>query len=70
MADGPEAGLLLADGIEGLDDYYLLHAARADFLRRLDRDAEAAAAYERALELAPSDVERDFLRGRLSALRT
>jgi len=69
MSAGPEAGLLLADRIEGLDDYYLLHSARADLLRRLGRDEEAVVAYERALELAPSDVERDFLRGRLSALR-
>jgi RNA polymerase sigma-70 factor (ECF subfamily) len=69
MADGPEAGLLLAERIEGLDDYYLLHSARADLLRRLGRTDEAAAAYERALELAPSDVERDFLRGRLSEVR-
>ena len=66
MADGPESALRIADAISGLDDYYLWHAARADFLRRLDRDDEAAAAYERALELAPSDVEREFLRGRLS----
>lgn len=69
MADGPAAGLALADRIEGLDGYYLLHAARADLLRRLDRADEAAAAYERALALAPSDVERDFLRRRLSDLR-
>jgi RNA polymerase sigma-70 factor (ECF subfamily) len=67
MADGPEAGLDLLDGVAGLDGYYLLHAARADLLRRLDRDP--AAAYERALELAPSDVEREFLRGRLEAAR-
>jgi RNA polymerase sigma-70 factor, ECF subfamily len=66
MADGPESALRMADGISGLDDYYLWHAARADFLRRLDRNDEAAAAYERALELAPSDVEREFLRGRLT----
>jgi RNA polymerase sigma-70 factor, ECF subfamily len=66
MADGAEAGLALVDAIDGLDGYYLLHATRADLLRRLDRSAEAAAAYARALELAPSDVERDFLRGRLS----
>ena len=68
MADGPAAGLALADRIEGLDGYYLLHSARADLLRRLGRTEEAAAAYERALELAPSDIERDFLRGRLLAL--
>ena len=70
MADGPAAGLALADRIDGLDGYYLLHSARADLLRRLGRTDEAAAAYERALELAASDVERDFLRGRLSALRS
>jgi RNA polymerase sigma-70 factor (ECF subfamily) len=66
MADGPEAALRIADGIAGLDDYYLWHAARADFLRRLGRDDEASAAYQRALELAPSDVEREFLRSRLT----
>jgi len=63
MADGPERGLAAVDGIEGLDDYYLLHATRADLLRRLG--APAADAYERAVALAPSDVERDFLRRRL-----
>ena len=65
MAEGPEEGLALVDAIDELDGYYLLHAARADLLRRLDRADEAVAAYERALALAPSDVERDFLRARL-----
>jgi RNA polymerase sigma-70 factor (ECF subfamily) len=65
MADGPEAGLALADAIEGLEGYYLLHSTRADLLRRLGRADEAAAAYERAYELAPSEVERSFLRRRL-----
>jgi RNA polymerase sigma-70 factor (ECF subfamily) len=64
FADGPERALELLDGIEGLDGYYLLHATRADCLRRLGRPARAE--YERALELAPSEVERDFLRGRLA----
>jgi RNA polymerase sigma-70 factor (ECF subfamily) len=68
MAHGPEAGLALADTIAGLDDYYLLHATRADLLRRLDRLADAAEAYARAVVLAPSEPEREFLRGRLSAL--
>jgi RNA polymerase sigma-70 factor (ECF subfamily) len=68
MAAGPAAGLELVDRIERLDGYYLLHATRADLLRRLDRPTEAALAYERALELAPSEVERDFLRGRLTSL--
>jgi RNA polymerase sigma-70 factor (ECF subfamily) len=65
MAQRPDEGLALMDAIDELDDYYLLHAARADLLRRLDRADEAVAAYERALALAPSDVERDFLRARL-----
>ena len=43
--------------------YHLLHATRADLLRRLGRVDEARAAYERALELAAVPVERDFLRG-------
>jgi RNA polymerase sigma-70 factor (ECF subfamily) len=69
MADGPERGLELVDTIDGLERYYLLHATRADLLRRLGRHGEASAAYERAAELAPSDVEREFLRGRLASLR-
>jgi RNA polymerase sigma-70 factor (ECF subfamily) len=65
MADGPEEGLALIGSIDGLDRYYLLHAARADLLRQLGKTAEAGAEYERALELAPSDAEREFLRRRL-----
>ena len=68
MADGPEVGLELVDAIDGLDRYYLFHSARADLLRRLGRGDEAADAYERAYELAPSDVERDFLRARVEQL--
>jgi len=67
MADGPQAGLTLVDAIDGLDEYHLYHSARADLLRRLGRTGESSSAYERALELAPSDVERDFLRGRLAS---
>jgi len=64
MADGPAKGLHLIDALarEGaLDRYHLLHAARADLLRRLGRPAEAAAAYDRALELATLPAERRFL---------
>ena len=68
MAHGPEEGLALADSIAGLDDYYLLHATRADLLRRLERPGDAAEAYARAVVLAPSETEREFLRGRLAAL--
>jgi RNA polymerase sigma-70 factor (ECF subfamily) len=68
MADGPEAGLKLIDGITGLDDYHLLHSARADLLRRLDRRDDAVAAYRRAHELAASPADRRFLAGRLRSL--
>ena len=69
MAEGPSAGLPLVDELEQrgtLSDYYLLPATRADLLRRLHRNPEAAMAYRRALELAPTDAERRFLRRRLS----
>jgi RNA polymerase sigma-70 factor (ECF subfamily) len=71
MVDGPERGLLLIDALEArgaLGRYHLLHAARADLLRRLGRRDEAAAAYARALELARAEPERRFLRGRLASL--
>jgi RNA polymerase sigma-70 factor, ECF subfamily len=66
MAEGPEAGLRLADGIPGLEQYHLFHAARADLLRRLERHAEAAVAYRRALELVTNPVERAYLERRLT----
>jgi RNA polymerase sigma-70 factor, ECF subfamily len=69
MVEGPEAGLALMDPLAasgGLDGYHLLHAARADLLRRLGRDREAAAAYRRAHELAANPVERAFLTRRLA----
>jgi RNA polymerase sigma-70 factor (ECF subfamily) len=59
--EGASAALALVDELE-LDNYHSFHATRADLLRRLGRDREAAAAYERAAELAPSEPERDFLR--------
>ena len=69
MAEGPQSGLRLLDALDAggeLDDYHLLHSARAGLLRRLGRDAEAAAAYARALELATNPVERRFLERRLA----
>jgi RNA polymerase sigma-70 factor, ECF subfamily len=66
MAAGPERGLELVDRIPGLDRYHLLHATRADLLRRSGRLEEAAAAYRRALELATNPVERAFLERRLA----
>jgi len=69
LAEGPATGLALLDALaEELDGYHLLHAARADLLRRLERHGEAAEAYRRALALAPSEPERRFLAGRLREL--
>jgi RNA polymerase sigma-70 factor (ECF subfamily) len=69
MADGPGAGLPLVDALApSLDRYHLFHAARADLLRRLDRPAEAADAYRRALDLASNPRERSFLEGRLASV--
>jgi len=69
MAYGPERGLELIDRIE-LSGYHLLHAARADLLRRLGRREEAAAAYREALTLEMNGTERSFLEGRLTELTT
>ena len=67
MADGPERGLeLLTPLADPLAGYHLVHSAKADLLRRLGRGPEAAAAYRRALDLAPSAPERRFLERRLA----
>ena len=66
LAGDIDEGLALLDAIDGLEGYHLLHAARADLYRRLDRRDEAADAYRRALELATSDVESRFLERRLA----
>ncbi len=72
MADGPARGLELVDVLAAsgaLDRYHLLHAARADMLRRLDRPADALAAYTRALELAQGDADRAFLARRRAEMQ-
>jgi RNA polymerase sigma-70 factor (ECF subfamily) len=66
LAGDIDEGLSMLEAIEGLEGYHLLHAARADLYRRLDRRDEAADAYRRALELTTSDVESRFLEGRLA----
>jgi len=71
MRDGPSAGLALIDALLArgdLADYHLAHSARADLLRRLDRTAEARAAYEVALKLTRQAPERRFLERRLREL--
>jgi RNA polymerase sigma-70 factor, ECF subfamily len=67
-AGRPEDGLELVDRIEGLERYHLLHAVRADFLRRLDRSDEASDAYRRALDLTRNPAEQDFIARRLDEL--
>jgi RNA polymerase sigma-70 factor (ECF subfamily) len=72
MRDGPAAGLALVDAILGqgeLADYYLAHATRADFCRRLGRTADARGAYERAMALTSQAAERRFLHKRLTELQ-
>ncbi len=64
---GPAAALAEVDALP-LDGYHPYHATRADLLRRLGRDAAAAAAYERAAALAENAAERAFLTARRSAL--
>jgi RNA polymerase sigma-70 factor (ECF subfamily) len=68
MADGPRAGLAMMDDLAAandLNDYHLLHAARADLLRRLELFEEAGKSYERAIALVTNDSERRFLERRL-----
>ena len=68
MVDGPAPALELVDGLAAggeLDRYHLLHAARAELLRRLGDRAEAAKSYTRALALVSNETERRFLERRL-----
>ena len=66
-AEGAEAGLAILDRLE-LDGYRYLHSARAELLRRSDRDDEARSEYLRALALAPDGAERRHLERRLDEL--
>ncbi|MEY2457242.1 MAG: polymerase sigma-70 factor, subfamily [Acidimicrobiaceae bacterium] len=72
MAQGPDAGLALLDRLAGtreLDANHLFHSARADLLSRVGRPAEAVQAYDRALDLASTSAERDFLSRRIEEVR-
>nr|WP_206119778.1 RNA polymerase sigma factor [Rhizobium laguerreae] len=73
MSEGPGKGLALVDAILGkgeLTTYHLAHSARADFLRRLGRRAEAIQAYETALTFCRQEPEQVFLRKRILELTT
>jgi RNA polymerase sigma-70 factor (ECF subfamily) len=65
--EGPDAALTLVDGLE-LEGYHLFHAVRADLLRRLGRNAEAARVYEAAIARAGNAAEREFLQRRRQAV--
>jgi RNA polymerase sigma-70 factor (ECF subfamily) len=72
MRDGPSAGLTLIDAILArgeLADYHLAHSARADLCRRLGKNTDARASYQRALALARQEPERRFLERRLAELQ-
>jgi RNA polymerase sigma-70 factor, ECF subfamily len=72
MRDGPEAGLAHIDAILAhgeLANYYLAHSARADLYRRLGRNADARASYEKALALTQQEPERQFLQRRIDELK-
>jgi len=71
MAEGAPIGLALLDrlaAVAELQGNHLYHAARGDFLARLGRSSDAVVAYQRALELTGTAVERRFLEQRLTSL--
>jgi RNA polymerase sigma-70 factor (ECF subfamily) len=71
MAEGPDRGLELLEDpelAEPLANYQWFWSARADLLRRLERNEEAKAAYRSALELATNPIERRFIERRVSEL--
>jgi len=73
MVDGPQAALELVDALAAtgeLDGYHLLHATRADLLRRMGSKVEAGRSYERALSLVTNESERRFLTRRLREVQT
>jgi len=71
MAEGPAAGLVILDALAHhpqLKRWAQLHIARAELLRRLGRDSEAAGAYHAALDLEPAPASRSFIVKRIRAL--
>jgi RNA polymerase sigma-70 factor (ECF subfamily) len=66
--EGPAAALTLVEQLD-LDGYHLFHAVRGDLLRRLGRDAEAAAAFGAAAARTANEAEREFLLGRRDEFR-
>ena len=72
MAEGASTGLSVLDRLAGINELstnHLYHAARGDLLARLGRDSDAILAYQHALDLTSTSVERRFLERRLRSLR-
>ena len=72
MSRNVEEGLALVAGIERsneLKDYYVLHAAKADLLRRSERFEEALLSYEQALEITPNKVTQKYLQRRMNEVK-
>jgi RNA polymerase sigma-70 factor (ECF subfamily) len=67
--NGPAAALKIVDALPGLERHYMSHAVRADLLARLDRPAEAAAAFEMAGKYTENPAERRFLAARREAMK-
>jgi RNA polymerase sigma-70 factor (ECF subfamily) len=67
--EGPDAALTLLDGLD-LENYYLFHAVRADILRRLGRDDEAATAYDAAIARTNNLSEREYMQRRMQGLHS
>jgi RNA polymerase sigma-70 factor (ECF subfamily) len=73
MAEGPASGLAIIGSISAsndLENYHLLHATRADLLRRMGSPGKAAESYQRALELVTNDAERRYLERRLQEMQS
>jgi RNA polymerase sigma-70 factor, ECF subfamily len=73
MAESPQAGLAIIDRLPAasdLDNYHLLHATRADLLRRMGSLGAAEKSYQRALELVTNDTERRYLERRLREVQS
>lgn len=65
--DGPETGLHALEALSAdptLATYPYLSAARAAFLRLLDRHGQAIRAYDEAIAMTDNEIERDFLQNR------
>ena len=69
MASGPADALRIVDGLEGLEESYLLPSVRGELLARLGRRSEAAAEFDRAANLTDNEREREVLADKAARAR-